>query len=627
MDGQSLAFAIGFSLGQYEIRDVRGYSAVAIEYLAHDRETDMAVAIWEFLPRSIAVRKGGCGVEPILPQNKAQFDMALEAFLEEAAALAQCGASGINAIRNTFRANGTAYVVAERPAATALDGILCQGPTGSEALNLMLPTLLDALGKLHEAGLLHLDIRPGNIMLRAEGSAMLRGFGAVPMSLGSARQSFGGTPRKRQFKPVHSDYAPIELYSESTAPGPWSDIYSLGATLYHCVTGSTPPPVTDRVLGDSLNLPAHSPVAGIDSKTLSAIKAAMAIVPTARPQSIAQLREQYFSSSQAPAHSQARARFARAAARGGRLSPNAGIVKSAGSVNAGSGASKWSVPALALTAVTVTVAFVDVGVLRPELGSSDSEPSLVHLAMAGRTEAATYNAVPRDAPGGEPESAPAESLAGAEAGATLVVDTVPPNVEVLLGGKPIGYTPLNLPGLPDGVHDLTLRHPHYETVELARQRFTAAEELRIETTLERGFGNLLVTTDPPGAWVEIDDDRVIASTPGTLRQLPAGPVTIKLGAPGHAVTRVAAEVPRGGTGYVARTLSIAYGTLDVDLEPADAQVIVFNDADIAYGYNPEMRLPRGSYRLQVSKQGYREATRTVSVDGETNIRVELHPES
>lgn len=629
MNKQPQALAPGSSLGRFQICDVRGLSEAGIEYLAHDHEVGGEVAIQEFLPESIAVRKDACTVEPILPQNAAQFDTMLEAFLEEAAVLAQCNSPNINAIRETFKANGTGYIVADVPLGASLKEVLDrEGAIGGEALNLMLPPLLDGLGKLHDAGLLHLDIRPENITLTDDGSAILRGVGAVPMGRGSARQSFGGGRWNRQVASVRSEYAPIELYSENTAPGPWSDIYSLGATLYHCVTGSAPPPVTDRVLEDSLALSANNPRNGIDSKTLSAIKAAMAIVPTARPRSIAIWKDQFFGGSPARTHSQAGARFARASARGGRLSPTTRIAKSAGNTGARSGALRWAVPALALTAATAAIAFIDVGVLRPEHELNDAEPSLVHLPMAGRTEATTYSAAPRDAAVDEPEgTASGEPLANAGVGATLVVDTTPPNVEVLVAGQVVGHTPLRLPGLPDGVHDVTLRHPYHETVELPGQQFVASEELRIETTLERGVGNLLITTDPPGAWVEMNDNRVIKSTPGTLRNVPAGPLEIRLGAQGHAVMRVAVEVPVGGTGYLARILPVAYGTLEVDLEPADARVVVLNDTDIMYSYNPRMRLPQGSYRLEVSKQGYREATRTVNINGETNIKVELRPRS
>ena len=632
MNGQPQAFVPGHLLEQYEVREVRGSSEVGIEYLAHDFGAGLEVAILEFLPGSVSVRRGDCAVEPILPQNASQFDTMLEAFLAEATALSQCESPHINAIQRTFRANGTGYVVAESPSGIALEAVLGrERAIGGEVLGLMLPTLLDGLGKLHDSGLLHLDLRPANIMLRDDGSAVLRGFGAVPMSLGSPRQAFGGARWKRHVALAQSEYAPIELYSDNTAPGPWSDIYALGATLYRCVTGSPPPPVTDRILADSLELPSGRAAGGVDARSLAAIKAALAIVPTERPRSVSAWKNQFFGAPQTAPHSAASARFARTSARGGRLAVKADGPKRVGGAGVGgardngarSGAFKWSVPALALTAATAAIAFIDVGVLRPEGELLDREPGLEHLSMAGRTEAATY-AVPAAAVN-EPQAGGLGEPPAA-AGAALVVDTVPPNVEVLVAGRTMGRTPLRLSGLPDGVHDVTLRHPHYETVELAGQEFSASQELRIATTLERGTGNLLITTDPPGAWVEVDGERVVASTPGRV-SLPAGPVDIQIGAPGRSVARLAADVPMGGTGYIARILPVAFGTLELELEPADAAVVISNDAYIDYSYDPGMRLPQGAYVLEVSKPGYREVNQTVNVDGETSVRIELLPRS
>ena len=64
----------------------------------------------------------------------------------------------------------------------------------------------------------------------------------------------------------------------------------------------------------------------------------------------------------------------------------------------------------------------------------------------------------------------------------------------------------------------------------------------------------MVTTEPSGAWVELNDRRVIERTPGTLRNLPAGPIQITLGAPGHVPTKVLVEVPKGGVGYLTHVL-------------------------------------------------------------------------
>ena len=87
--------------------------------------------------------------------------------------------------------------------------------------------------------------------------------------------------------------------------------------------------------------------------------------------------------------------------------------------------------------------------------------------------------------------------------------------------------------------------------------FEADDELRIDQVLERGTGNLMITTEPSGAWVEWEDQRLIESTPGLLSDLPAGLVELRVGAPGREPVKVFAEVPKDATGYLARELVVA----------------------------------------------------------------------
>ena len=99
-----------------------------------------------------------------------------------------------------------------------------------------------------------------------------------------------------------------------------------------------------------------------------------------------------------------------------------------------------------------------------------------------------------------------------------------------------------------------LRHPHYERVVLPDQRFESGGQLRVEQQLVRGTGSLLVTTEPPGAWVEWQDERVVEMTPKLLTGLPAGPIELRIGAPGRKSIIAFTEVPRDKTGYFAQTL-------------------------------------------------------------------------
>ena len=140
--------------------------------------------------------------------------------------------------------------------------------------------------------------------------------------------------------------------------------------------------------------------------------------------------------------------------------------------------------------------------------------------------------------------------------ATLTVETTPPNVEVWVAGRFVGKTPLVIADQPAGVFDVALQHPHFERILLANQSFEADEELHIDQVLKRGTGKLMVTTEPSGAWVEWEDQRLIESTPGLLRELPAGLVELRVGAPGHKSVDVFAEVPKDATGFLAHELVV-----------------------------------------------------------------------
>ena len=170
--------------------------------------------------------------------------------------------------------NGTVYLVMERLEGRTLgeeiDSLGALEPKFVESLGLK---ICEALNIVHQAGLLHRDLKPDNVFLTKDARIVLIDFG-------SARE-FRDSKTVRYTRMVTPGYAPLEQYAEAAILGPYTDIYGLGATLFHAITGKLPPSATDRVLGSQLQLSA------VISKTVrNAIEQAMQVKVTDRPSSV-----------------------------------------------------------------------------------------------------------------------------------------------------------------------------------------------------------------------------------------------------------------------------------------------------------------------------------------------------
>ncbi|MDH3236447.1 MAG: AarF/UbiB family protein, partial [Alphaproteobacteria bacterium] len=145
--------------------------------------------------------------------------------------------------------------------------------------------ILAALAEVHANGILHRDIKPANIYVRADGSPVLLDFG-------NSREA--GTKARSLTVALTPGYAPTEQYSSRGKQGPWTDIYSLGATMYMAITGERPPEAPDRVLDDDYVRvgDADKNIAkNFAAPLLEAVDQALALRPEDRPQDIAELQE------------------------------------------------------------------------------------------------------------------------------------------------------------------------------------------------------------------------------------------------------------------------------------------------------------------------------------------------
>lgn len=283
------ALRSGYRLAEYTIESVLGHGGFGITYLAHDTSLGAQVAIKEYLPHEIANRDSKTHVLPnSAPDAVRDYQTGLKNFVKEARALARFKHPNIVRVLRYLEANRTAYMVMEYEAGQSLaDYLKRNGPRLDEQmlLRVFIP-ILNGLHAVHEAEMLHLDIKPENIYLRKDGSPMLIDFG-------SARQ---GSAHMHKVALTHG-YAPMEQYPDKGTPGPSTDVYAIGASMYRCVTGKKPDDSLDRyeaVLKYQVDPLAPAVKAGGNScqrNILECIDWALQIYPRDRPQSAREFQD------------------------------------------------------------------------------------------------------------------------------------------------------------------------------------------------------------------------------------------------------------------------------------------------------------------------------------------------
>ncbi len=277
----------GTRLGEFELKRVLGAGGFGIVYLAFDHALEREVAIKEYMPVSLAGRTAAFHVSLLSQSHAESFALGLRSFVNEARLLARFDHPSLVKVHRYWEHNNTAYMAMPyytgKNLQTARSHWL-HSPDEAWVRSVLEP-LLGAIERLHSEGVFHRDISPDNVILEPDGRPVLLDFGAARRVLADKSVALTAI-----LKPA---YAPIEQYGETGAvkQGPWTDLYSLGATVHYLLLGRPPAPATSRTVVDEAPPLVSQTLPGCSHAFLQTIDWMLAPRPADRPQSVAALRE------------------------------------------------------------------------------------------------------------------------------------------------------------------------------------------------------------------------------------------------------------------------------------------------------------------------------------------------
>ncbi len=220
---------------RYVVGLALGSNKLGITYMGYDNTTNKKVAIKEYFPEGMAARKENVvlGIET--------FASGLKQFIQEGNTLkAKKGLAGIVEVLDVIEENGTAYIIMEYIEGTSLEEIVKGGRLfPAKRMQDLLEPVLKSLFELHEAGVIHQNISPDNMIFTNEGTLKLIGFGCLQGVVSDKSRG----------------YAPMEQYSKQDEKKPSIDIYAICATIYRCITGKVPMDASQRTEQEQLQTP------------------------------------------------------------------------------------------------------------------------------------------------------------------------------------------------------------------------------------------------------------------------------------------------------------------------------------------------------------------------------------
>lgn len=259
--------------GRYIAGSLRAHGTVYFIYTGWDLLKERKVAVKEYFPEPHALRQGRlqCRISHTGDTLREK-----QLFLQEPEKLSRLGQiPQVPACTDAFDENGTSYLVTEYPRGQTLAGRLAQTAPLSwkEVKNRLFP-VIQAMEKVHAAGIAHLGLCPESLLMKPDGSVGIQDF----TFSSDLKENTGITPPP-------GPYAPPELYIPGGKPGTWSDVYSLAAVMYLALTGKAPVLSLDRLEQDGIDW-ALLGRGGVPRHVPAALQKAMILKESARTQTM-----------------------------------------------------------------------------------------------------------------------------------------------------------------------------------------------------------------------------------------------------------------------------------------------------------------------------------------------------
>ncbi|MBQ7634859.1 MAG: protein kinase [Bacteroidaceae bacterium] len=256
--------------------------------LADDNET-VYVVIKEFFIKRMNMRNAHTGFVFVRnPEDQKDFDIQRRKFIREAKRIYRLRHPGIVRVTDIIPdENGTSYYVMDYIPGQSLSALLhARGPLPEAEAVEYIRQLLSTLIMVHGNHMLHLDIKPGNIMLDKDGRAVLIDFGTSKVFDVTSGESSTTSSAPIAYTPR---YAPTEqMLNELKLIGPATDLYAVGATLYRLLTNSEPPSAGEILRANNPSEVFHYPL-GVSSRIQSLVTHLMAANIKDRPGSAQQV--------------------------------------------------------------------------------------------------------------------------------------------------------------------------------------------------------------------------------------------------------------------------------------------------------------------------------------------------